>query len=239
VGPTDDLFVHGVEDIIDFMKEKTRETWMFRGVTDAHYDLVPSIGRTKRKARFNRKHESLWLHKFQLQTRPHLKTNLSNNLEWLVFAQHHGLPTRLLDWTLSPLVAAYFAVATSKKKRLRNELTGKETEIEMPGAIYAIRVPFDSYLEEGDPFDIQETRLVVPAHVTERITRQSGLLTLHAKPTQAWKPHDLQKMIIPMARKDAIKLELASLGIHEASLFPDVVGIAGYLAWQFEMNLPL
>src|SRR5215467_7602930 len=45
--------------------------------------------------------------------------------EWLFLMQHYGLPTRLLDWTLSPLVAAFFAVQ-------------KDTALDGPGVIYAL-----------------------------------------------------------------------------------------------------
>src|SRR2546422_6373760 len=50
-----------------------------------------------------------------------------NEWDWLAIAQHHGLPTRLLDWTYNPLVAAYFAV--------------EEEVAETDSAIYAMPAP--------------------------------------------------------------------------------------------------
>src|SRR5215469_18271993 len=93
---------------------------MFRGVTDEKYDLKASIGRARGptdprrpdstvRQDFTSDDERALLERFKDQTRPHLSTRLDNDLEWLVFAQHHGLPTRVLDWTRSPLVAAFFA----------------------------------------------------------------------------------------------------------------------------------
>ena len=122
---------------------------------------------------------------------------------------------------------------------MRNELTGHSFVRNVAGAIYAVPLPRARFEECGDPFEVDDTYLVVPPHVTERITRQSGLLTLHGRPTEAWVPPELHRLVIPLAHKNKIKHELATLGVHQASLFPDVNGIARHLGWQFKWNLVL
>jgi hypothetical protein len=100
---------------------RRRDTGIYRGASDACRPLLTSLDRlggvtpphTKRDL------EGHILRNFLRYSRPHLPTAPVNEWEILVAAQHHGVPTRLLDWTYSPLVAAHFATTDAHVGRDR------------------------------------------------------------------------------------------------------------------------
>jgi len=209
--------------------------WIFRGVHNERFTLQPSLGRARHLASrappVTAQVEERALRHFQNQVRPHVGLNLVDSIEWMVLAQHHGMPTRLLDWTTSVLVAAYFAVTTMEGSP--DPVTGVLTADN--GLITAVKRPPE--IREQDrrrPTDIDAVRLIIPPHVSERVARQCGLLTIHPDPAQAWEPTEALRFVIPGDRKLLWKHELDRLGINEASLMPGIDGVARYLGWQLK-----
>ena len=88
----------------------TDGSWIFRGVNSADYVLKPSIARGTLHYDYSRKLEDYVFTRFKRESLPYLGFRPADDWDWLALAQHHGVPTRLLDWTESPLVAAFFAV---------------------------------------------------------------------------------------------------------------------------------
>ncbi|PKL84507.1 MAG: hypothetical protein CVV22_12635 [Ignavibacteriae bacterium HGW-Ignavibacteriae-1] len=94
---------------VSFINNLT-ESWCFRGQSNSDWDLKTSLERTDFYKR-TENIEKLFLMDFQRGAKNYLseKEMPDNLLEWLALMQHHGAPTRLLDFTKSPYIAAYFA----------------------------------------------------------------------------------------------------------------------------------
>ncbi len=206
---------------------------VYRGAPDAvEYRLIPSVGRIVRLTADGyslQVHEKEILDAFKLRSAGLLASRPRNEWEWLALAQHHGLPTRLLDWTTSPLIAAFFATLP----RLGSDgalLPHASAE----AAIYALHDC--SYIEVDrfpDPFAYTEHGLFFPPHVSPRISGQAGLFSIQPNPSEEFQVgfeacdyRWIRKFTFSGAVATQMQKELYLLGVRQSLLYPDLDGFA-------------
>jgi hypothetical protein len=215
------------EDLARLVREYFKKGWIFRGVSDAEHDLRPKIGRegarrhagTGGNLPYDLIEERKLFEQFKREARQFSGYAPQDDWEWLALGQHHGLPTRLLDWSESILVAAFFAVEKANPAR--------------DAAIYGVAAP-TLVNTKTHPFSIRAGSPVLfrPPHVTRRITVQSGVFTVHPQPDVGWDDNGIVRWRIPGNPCFTLKGVLNFCGVHRASLFPDTPdAVTDHLGW--------
>lgn len=185
---------------------------------------------------------------------------------WLALAQHHGLPTRLLDWTFSPFVALHFAtekydlfnvdaaVWCINFVELRQFLpTPLNDLLEHEGASVFTAAALDRYARTLEEFDDRvaedgETCVIFfePPSLDERIVNQSALFSMMSSPSvqlEDWlhgheeeNPRLCRKIIIPASLKWEVRDKLDMANITERVMFPGLDGLSAWLKRYYSPN---
>jgi len=201
--------------------------YYYRGISRSYYDLMPSFGRSEDKTGYYT--ESRLLEEFKSQAIGYIDRVPDSDLAWLALAQHHGLPTRLLDWSTNPLVALYFAVKDDinlKVEKIKNKKNDGSS------AVYFLIYKTSPLTDHKDinPLEIKNSAIFWPPHTTPRIKAQSGVLTIQEDPNIPFLfGSRLTKYIIPYELRVELRSILNNYGIHDSSMFPDLDGLAIHL----------
>ncbi len=196
--------------------------WLFRGQADNSWPLIPKAGRPE----FDFQNGSDWSMFCIWRDRAISYENLpTNDLECLAIAQHHGLATRLLDWSNNPLIATYFACK------------------EQPEKDAAINLFFPRNVIDEEVIDyrkLRETTQYIPRGVAARIVRQSGRFTYHPTPQapiefgeigEPFIGQRLKRIEVPSTAKAEILDELNLYYVNEEAVFPDLDGLSRHFNW--------
>lgn len=208
--------------------------WVFRGLADTAFELVPGAGRDKES--YDPSVEVAVLEVFKRRATEFLGAHqILNDWDALALAQHHGAPTRLMDWTSNALVACYFAVTSHPAE-------GADARI------VAHRVTADSIIDvdlHPQPFNCKSDGIILPRSLTNRISHQSGLFSVHANPTTPFKVAgsrtgaSAEPFVIERDVKSYFVRRLFYFGFDPQRIMGGLDGIGARLKWQYDRNIGL
>jgi hypothetical protein len=236
---------------------RIRSTWAFRGVSSADYRLTTSLSRLG--GEFAAMEHHLLRNFRKYARRSDVQTDSVWN--WLAVAQHHGLPTRLLDWTFSPQVAMHFATARLREferdaviwavdfvsahallpRPLREEMEAEAADV-FTVEMLTRRAPS---LEEFDGLDEEPFVLFFePPSLDDRIVNQFALFSVMSSPEahlEEWlvsHPELVRRIVIPAELKWEVRDKLDQANVTERVLFPGLDGLSAWLKRYYSPRCP-
>jgi len=231
-------FLHATVETLQMFN--TRHLW-WRGQANTEWNLVPRIARA-----YTREEQNLAL-KFKSRAcvrRPDAPSR-DDWSSWLLLAQHYGLPTRLLDWTESLLVALFFACYDQQFYSVPGAVwalvPGKLNESQMgenaiqPTGNSLVDMVFAGAFNRGVARDPQASKIlaVLTDHFDLRQLLQASAFTVHGAPTAINQLPGMEnfvsKLEIPADAKPLLLETLEILGLDEATLFPDLDRLSSHL----------
>jgi hypothetical protein len=228
-----------------------RSDFAFRGRWDADESLVTSLTKLGGDSATLERHLLRNFRKYAASD----AVPVDSPWNWLALAQHHGLPTRLLDWTYSPYVALHFATAKREAfdrdgaiwivdyVRAHHEAPGKLRQcLESEGANVFTTEMLESVADDLSEFDRVGEDFVVfvePPSFDERIVNQYALFSVMPSPHERmdrWleeRPELARRIVVPSELKWEVRDKLDQANITERVLFPGLDGLATWLKRYF------
>lgn len=240
------------EDFLQLVSADPFRHWAFRGQRDANWQVWSTVSRELRSRRVaprywtSQEHRLIWI--FQRKVSGFLENlpAVADTPHWMALMQHHGAPTRLVDFTWSPYVAAFFALESSVEDAAVWAINAPQLGTFAYGPEYAKAQRPPSPQDVLNSIGVRGKDAVAigePYFKNRRVIAQSGTF---AFPWDIERPIDeilssqegvIAKFVLRGRglRKRALG-ELYRMNITNATLFPDLDGLARSLAFELEYH---
>lgn len=233
----DDKTINNLTELVKALLEDTKDlkpVW-YRGQYDKDWKLVPLAFRAKCDTEMN------LIRKFKQDATLFLNPRPAKQIEWLFIMRHYGVATRLLDWTESPLVGAYFTVAEKEDKdgalwALLPLEMNKQGNRTLPNPENLPSFEEDEFMQTYNPESYYQERasellpiaFIAPRNTSRMQSQLSTFTISHRNEAPIENIGDgkhVWKYIIPATAKTNILNELEQLGIGRFQLFPELESI--------------
>lgn len=232
--------------------QRFRSPYAFRGLSDARYALRTSLCRLGGNFEEMEHHMLRNFRKYAHREAVEADTDW----HWLALAQHHGLPTRLLDWTFSPYVALHFATSNLAKydtdgvvwavnyRRVHELLPAvlQRALREEGGDIFTVETLAATVrnMDELQGLDASPFLLFIePPSMDDRIVNQYSLFSLFSNPglrLDEWLENHTgfwRKIVVPATLKWEVRDKLDQANVTERVLFPGLDGLSRWLSRHY------
>lgn len=220
---------------LESQKTNPSRVYLFRG-QNVDSALIPKIAR--HRFRISRREDEIrMLNEFSRASKTMNSFQPTSELDRIIIAQHHGLPTRLLDWTENMLAALFFAVKPN------NSGYPKESVLWVTAFDSKDRDVISDESEIRDPFKVEKVKFFQPSNLHYRITSQSSWFSIHPlKGTGFYTRADglvsqtLKQTKITLG-EDSVRMIYESLlkcGINDFSIFGDLDSLGTYIFSKYK-----